>query len=364
MRRSGIARALFLKTLLLVFSTSALAQVRITVAFAPPPIPVYEQPLCPAEGYIWVPGYWAWDADLDDYYWVPGTWVLAPEVGFLWTPPWWGWEDGVFLFHEGFWGPVVGFYGGINYGFGYFGVGYVGGRWDNGRFYYNQSVTNVNVTVIRNVYNEHVEIRNESHVSFNGGQGGIDTRPTPTEEAAARDRHLPPPTAQVQHVEAARSDPALRAGTNHGKPPVAATARPGELRGSSVIAAREAGGAYHRPEKASGTGARGSDEMTPHPVHPRDLPPLSVPEANSQSSEADKKFQQQQRNLIERQNKEREKLERQQEKEHARLERQTANEARRQEMEQRHAHQTQEMQQRQEMQMRDLQSRRGGEKPR
>lgn len=362
MRTSGIARGLLVTSLLLILSTTALAQVRITVAFAPPPIPVYEQPLCPAEGYIWVPGYWAWDADLDDYYWVPGTWVLAPEVGFLWTPPWWGWEDGVFVFHEGFWGPVVGFYGGINYGFGYFGTGYVGGRWDSGRFYYNQSVTNVNVTVIRNVYNERVDIRNESHVSFNGGQGGIDTRPTPAEEAAARDRHLPPVEAQRQHVEAARSNPDLRAATNHGKPPVAATARPGELRGSSVIAAREAGGVYHRPEKASGTVPRASDEMARHPVHPRDLPPLNPPEANSQSSEAEKKFQQQHK-LIERQNKEREKLERQQEKDHAQLERQNANEARRQEMEQRHAQQTQAMQQRHEMQMRDLQSRSQGRKP-
>lgn len=359
MRTSGIARGLLITTLLFL-STTALAQVRITVAFAPPPIPVYEQPLCPAEGYIWVPGYWAWDTDLDDYYWVPGTWVLAPEVGFLWTPPWWGWEDGFFVFHEGFWGPVVGFYGGINYGFGYFGVGYVGGRWDNRRFYYNQSVTNVNVTVIRNVYNEHVEIRNESHVSFNGGQGGINARPTPAEESAARERHLPPVTAQVQHIQAARSNPDLRASTNHGKPPVAATARPGELRGSSVIAAREAGGAYARP---GSTTPGGSHDTGRQLVHPRDLPPLNTQHGGPQSSGADRKFEKEQQKLIERQNREREKLQRQQEKEHSQLERQNADEARRQGMEQRHAQQTQAMQQRHEMQMRDLQSRSQGRKP-
>ena len=362
MRASGI-RTLLYTTLLLILSTGALAQVRITVAFAPPPIPVYAQPLCPAEGYIWVPGYWAWDADMDDYYWVPGTWVLAPEVGFLWTPPWWGWEDGFFVFHEGFWGPVVGFYGGINYGFGYFGVGYVGGRWDSDHFYYNQSVTNVNVTVIRNVYNERVEIRNTSHVSFNGGEGGITARPTAAEEAAARDRRVPPVAAQMQNIEAARRTPDLRAGANHGKPPIAATAHPGELRGSSVIAAREAGGAYHRPEKTSGS-FRGGEEAAHQPVHPRDLPPLGTPQTRSQSPEADKKFQEEQQKLVDKQNKEREKLERQQEKEHAQLERQSANQARRQEMEQRHAQQTAQMQHRQETQMRDLQSRHAAEKPR
>ena len=75
------------------------------MAFGPPPLPVYEQPLCPDEGYIWTPGYWAYDDDYDDYYWVPGTWVMAPEVGFFWTPGYWGWEGEGFIFHEGYWGP-------------------------------------------------------------------------------------------------------------------------------------------------------------------------------------------------------------------------------------------------------------------
>ena len=103
--------------------------VGVSITIAPPALPVYEQPLCPGDGYIWTPGYWAWDDDDGDYYWVPGTWVLAPEAGFLWTPGWWGWGDGFFVFHEGYWGPRVGFYGGVVYGFGYFGHGYEGGRW-------------------------------------------------------------------------------------------------------------------------------------------------------------------------------------------------------------------------------------------
>ena len=68
--------------------SSAQVGVGISVTFGPPALPVYEQPICPGDGYIWTPGYWAWDPDAGDYYWVPGTWILAPEVGYLWTPPW------------------------------------------------------------------------------------------------------------------------------------------------------------------------------------------------------------------------------------------------------------------------------------
>ncbi|MDP9158806.1 MAG: YXWGXW repeat-containing protein [Acidobacteriota bacterium] len=127
-----------LALIILVASTASFAQIAISVSFAPPALPVYEQPLCPAEGYIWTPGYWAYDYDYEDYYWVPGTWVEAPEVGYLWTPGYWAWRDNGYAFNEGYWGPSVGFYGGIVYGYGYFGEGYEGGRWENGRFFYNR----------------------------------------------------------------------------------------------------------------------------------------------------------------------------------------------------------------------------------
>src|ERR1700681_60158 len=89
----------------------------ISVGVAPPALPVYEQPVCPGPGYLWTPGYWAWNED-GGYYWVPGTWVVAP-VGMLWTPGYWGHEHGRYGWHAGYWGPHVGFYGGVNYGFGY-----------------------------------------------------------------------------------------------------------------------------------------------------------------------------------------------------------------------------------------------------
>ncbi len=144
-------RCLLMLVAMLVISSASFAQVEISVNFAPPELPVYEQPLCPGDGYIWTPGYWAWDGS--DYYWVPGTWVMAPEPGYLWTPGYWAWGGGGYIFHQGYWGPQVGFYGGIDYGHGYFGHGYEGGRWDGGHFYYNRSVNNINVTEIHNVYN-------------------------------------------------------------------------------------------------------------------------------------------------------------------------------------------------------------------
>src|ERR1700739_849003 len=123
-----------------ILATPAPAQIAVgmSVHIGPPALPVYEQPICPASGYIWTPGYWAYGDD--GYYWVPGTWVMAPSPGLLWTPGYWGWEGGSYLWHAGYWGPHVGFYGGVNYGFGYTGVGFAGGYWRGGAFYYNRSV--------------------------------------------------------------------------------------------------------------------------------------------------------------------------------------------------------------------------------
>ena len=122
--------------------------VGVSVRIGPPPLPLYVQPICPEPGYIWAPGYWAYGPD--GYFWVPGTWVEPPEVGLLWTPGYWGWENSFYLWHAGYWGPEVGYYGGINYGFGYPGVGFFGGYWKGGAYFYNRTVTNVNVTVVRN----------------------------------------------------------------------------------------------------------------------------------------------------------------------------------------------------------------------
>jgi hypothetical protein len=220
----------------------------VSVRIGPPPLPVYVQPVCPGPGYLWTPGYWAYDP-VDGYFWVPGTWVLAPAPGLLWTPGYWGWGGAAFIWHAGYWGHHVGFYGGINYGFGYVGLGFAGGEWRGGTFFYNRSVTNISVTNITNVYNRTV-VNNfaVNRVSYNGGAGGISARPTPYELAAAHERHIGATSPQRQHEMAAHNDRSQFASVNHGMPGVAATGRPGEFRGAGVVQATRAGGTLNSGE--------------------------------------------------------------------------------------------------------------------
>src|SRR5215467_1047552 len=246
MSRSPI-RWIMLSLVVMAFSAASFGQIAvgISVRVGPPALPVYAQPICPGPGYIWTPGYWAWN-DADGYYWVPGTWVVAP-VGLLWTPGYWGWGGGLYAWHAGYWGPHVGFYGGINYGFGYTGVGFAGGEWRRGAFFYNRSVTNVSVTNVTNVYNKTVVVNNTSTVAYNGGTGGVNMRPTPQEEAFAREQHTPALAAQQQHEHAAMQNRENFASANHGRPAIAATSRPGDFSSHSAVAARAAGGEYHAP---------------------------------------------------------------------------------------------------------------------
>jgi len=363
-----LIHALMFALVALCMSAASFAQIGVVITIAPPPLPVYEQPFCPGDGYIWTPGYWAYGDDFDDYYWVPGTWVLAPEVGFLWTPGYWGWGGDRFVFYEGYWGPQIGFYGGVNYGFGYFGEGYEGGRWDNGHFFYNRSVNNVNVTEIQNVYNTTV-INNTTvtRVSYNGGNGGISARPTPQQEAAAHERHIAPVAVQTQHAQAARANPQQRASVNLGKPAVAATPKPGVFDDRAVVPAKAAGAPYTPPANRGGN--QSSDNAAaPHPennvsrpstpVHPADLPPAAKPNApNTGNPTLDQKYQQQQEKQFAKQEQERQKLQQKQEQDHQRLTQQNADEPRKQQVEQQHQQQTQQLQQKHEQQQQKLQER-------
>ncbi|MGB2677427.1 MAG: hypothetical protein WAN12_10140 [Candidatus Acidiferrum sp.] len=351
-------RTLLFALIMLCMSAASFAQIGVAITFGPPALPVYEQPLCPGDGYIWTPGYWAYDYGSDDYYWVPGTWVLAPEVGFLWTPAYWGWGGDRFIFHEGYWGPHVGFYGGINYGFGYFGEGYEGGRWDNGHFFYNRSVNNVNISEIHNVYNTTINHGTVNRVSYNGGNGGISARATPEEEAAAHERHVAPAAVQTQHEQAARANPQQRASVNTGKPPIAATPRPGGFNDRGAVPAKEAGAPY-TPANRAGNPAR-SENNAARPstaVHPRDLPPVARPSTpNTGNPKLDKKYQQQQNQQIAKQQQERDKLQQKQDQEHQKLAKQNASEGQKQQVEQKHQQQTQQLAQKHTQQQQKLQT--------
>lgn len=249
--------------------SQAQVAVGISVQFGPPALPVYEQPICPGDGYVWTPGYWAYSED-DGYYWVPGTWVLAP-VGLLWTPGYWGWQNNVYAWYPGYWGPEVGYYGGIDYGFGYVGTGYEGGYWDHDHFYYNRAVNHVEN--VRNVYNKTV-INNVTvnNVSYNGGPGGTTTRPTPAQEAVARAHHTPPTAAQVQHEHEASTDRSQFASVNRGKPGVAATVRPAEFKVKGVVSAKAAAPYNPPPRKAN---------KPEEPKRPANPPAASRPEPSN-----------------------------------------------------------------------------------
>ena len=196
----------------------------------PPPMPEYEQPYCPGDDYIWTPGYWFWSPA--GYYWVPGAWVLAPYVGALWTPGYWGFAGGRYGWHYGYWGPYIGFYGGINYGYGYFGNGYQGGYWNRGAFYYNRSITRVNNN-IRYVYTRNVSYNNRTRVSYNGGHGGLNVRPNQSQLNAAKARRFGAIPAQRQLVSQAQGNRSQFAKTNNGRPAEVAYTSPGQRRSQS-----------------------------------------------------------------------------------------------------------------------------------
>jgi hypothetical protein len=243
----------------------------ISISVAPPALPVYVQPAVPGPGYIWTPGYWAWDDDAGDYYWVPGAWVAAPQPGLLWTPGYWGYDDGgVYVWHGGYWGPHIGFYGGVNYGFGYGGVGFAGGYWQGGAFFYNRSVVNVGGGAhITNVYNKTVIVNNNvTNVSFNGGSGGINAKPNAQELQAANEPHVQPTSEQMNHQQLASKNKDLRASVNHGKPAIAAVSKAGDYSKASIVPAKSAGSPLKGPgtnkQQTSNKGTNGNGNGKPN----------------------------------------------------------------------------------------------------
>jgi hypothetical protein len=255
--RANALRAVVLALFVSVIPATSRAGVFISVGFAPPPLPVLvlaDQPPCPEAGLMWTPGYWAYGPD--GYFWVPGTWVAAPQVGFLWTPGYWGWGGGLYAWHPGYWGPHVGYYGGVNYGFGYMGIGFVGGAWHGNAFAYNTAVVRVNTTVIHNTYVDNTVVRNNTvvnnnHVAYSGGPGGVNHPPTAQENTYSHEQHVAPTSMQTQHETAAKSNTNNYATHNGGHPQNVAMAHP--------AGARPAGG------NAGGNTNRAVDNNTSRP---------------------------------------------------------------------------------------------------
>ena len=220
MYKSIRLRNLILALLVCATSLASFAQIGIGVSIrvAPPALPVYTQPPCPTPGFLWTPGYWGYGGA--GYYWVPGVWVAPPRPGVLWTPGYWGLAGGLYGWHAGYWGPHVGFYGGVNYGFGYAGVGFIGGAWAGNVFRYNTAVVRVNTAVIHNTYVDRTVVHNtviNNRVSFNG-PGGITARPTAQERTAFNEQHFQPTANQLSHQQTASQNRSQWASSNGGRP--------------------------------------------------------------------------------------------------------------------------------------------------
>jgi WXXGXW repeat (2 copies) len=237
--------------------------VDLSAADAPPPLLNYEQTPCPEEGYLWTPGYWSWRGA--GYYWVPGAWVRPPRAGVLWTPGYWAFMGGIYVFHAGYWGPHIGYYGGINYRYGYFGSGFVGGRWVDNSFHYNKTVSNVNASVIHNTYSEtvvdHVAVKN---VSYNGGPDGATATPTVEERAAAAEPHMSATPRQRQIALQSAGNPELMARTNTVHPVITAAKSPAVVKPAGVAKAKSA-------VATTASGAHSQPHVQPNStLHPKD----------------------------------------------------------------------------------------------
>lgn len=278
--QSALARVALAAALL--SPVAALSQMFLPIGNAPPPLPIYAQPPVPGDGYIWAPGYWAWNQTDSDYYWVPGTWVLAPNEGDLWTPGYWSFDNGGYIWYPGYWGSEVGFYGGLNYGYGYTGWGYQGGRWDQGSFWYNRAVSNIGATRVRHVYSVPLAQGGRAgRLSFNGKTERFTARPTGAERQFQASEHPDPIADQVSHERAALRMPEQRHGAPRVTPLVAATPRPSAFtmpgveheRATMGSAARQPSSSTNRGGPTVGARQQFIHAGTPHAASQRGSPP-------------------------------------------------------------------------------------------
>ncbi|HEY4949903.1 MAG TPA: hypothetical protein VIH88_06185, partial [Candidatus Acidoferrales bacterium] len=140
------------------------------------------------------------------------------------------------------------------------GFGFEGGYWRGGHFFYNRGVSNVDIHIVHNVYNRTViNNRDANRVSFNGGRGGVNARPTSAEMAANRDHHIGATGMQKQQEHFASTNRAQFASVNHGQPRTAATARSGQFSGRGATASNNANRGSNSTRSNANNATRGTN---------------------------------------------------------------------------------------------------------
>ncbi|HXM85205.1 MAG TPA: hypothetical protein VN899_05330, partial [Stellaceae bacterium] len=121
---------------------------------------------------------------------------------------------------------------------------------------------------ITNVYNKTVITNNVTvtHISYNGGEGGLTSQPNADEQAAERDPHIQPTALQSKHEHFASINHALLASVNHGSPAIAATPRPAAFSAHGVVSAQGAD-APHAPKHPAGKPKHEVDKRHDEPPH-------------------------------------------------------------------------------------------------
>ena len=97
MRKLVVASLLAASTA--VASHVAAARVDVDVLIAPP-APRYEVVPAPRHGYVWAPGYWAWDGRR--HVWRSGSW-MKERHGEHWVAHNWEQRGDRWYFHGGHW---------------------------------------------------------------------------------------------------------------------------------------------------------------------------------------------------------------------------------------------------------------------
>ena len=72
--------------ILMPVTSHADSRVSVGITIGPPPPPMVVQPVAPAPGYVWAPGYYGWNGY--QYIWVSGRWI-APRPGYVWVADRW-----------------------------------------------------------------------------------------------------------------------------------------------------------------------------------------------------------------------------------------------------------------------------------